>query len=145
MKLIYIFFLVALCGSVEAQNLTLKEKQAIAELDFSWSEKRIKENYGSDVKIELSQSSFSGDIDAIQYADSRGAQVAANAVAKVCDNKIGKDALVEKKITKVILKNDKTNSPKVTLDKGIITLLIGFSTDKYFSDSELREALENLL
>ncbi|GHM98995.1 hypothetical protein WSM22_04850 [Cytophagales bacterium WSM2-2] len=129
-----------------SQNLSLKEKQAIANLDFSWAEKRIAENYSSPVKIELDQASFAGDMDAILYADSRGATVAANGIAKVCDNKLGKEALQGKKITKVLLKNDKTNSPKVVIDKGVMTLLIGFSTsDKYYSDSELREAIENML
>lgn len=146
MKSVLIILFVALSSTCYSQNLTLKEKQAIAGLDFSWSEKRIAENYSSPVKIELDQTSFAGDMDAILYADSRGAQVAANGIAKVCDNKLGKETLQGKKITKVILKNDKSSSPKVTIDKGVMTLLIGFSTsDKYFSDSELREAIENML
>jgi hypothetical protein len=128
------------------QNLTLKEKQAISQLDFSWAEKRIAENYSSPVKIELDQNSFAGDMDAILYADSRGATVAANGIARVCDNKLGKEALQAKKITKIVLKNDKTQAPKVNLDKGVMTLLIGFSTtDKYFSEADLRAAIENML
>src|SRR5882757_9756219 len=146
MKLILIILCVILSIASYSQNLSLKEKQAISQLDFGWAEKRIAENYSSPVKIELDQTSFAGDMDAILYADSRGAQVAANGIAKVCDNKLGKEALQGKRITKVVLKNDKTNSPKVTIDKGIMTLQIGFSTsDKYFSDSELREAIENML
>jgi hypothetical protein len=144
MKLLTLFFALAgfYCG---AQNLTLKEKQAIAELDFSWSEKRIFDNYGTAVKIELNKSSFAGDMDAILYADSRGAQIAANAIARVCDNKLGKDALREKKVSTVILVNDKADAPKVKIDKGVMTLTIGFSGDNYFSEADLREAIENLL
>jgi hypothetical protein len=146
MKLALLFLCTTLTHIVCGQNLSLKEKQAIAGLDFSWAEKRITENYSSPVKIELDQTSFAGDMDAILYADSRGAQVAANGIAKVCDNKLGKEALQGKKITKVILKNDKANPKKVTIEKGIMTLRSGFSTsDKYFSDSELREAIENML
>jgi|GEM_PF-1492512 len=146
MKLFLIILCVAPSIVANSQNLTLKEKQAISQLDFSWAEKRIAENYSSPVKIELDQPSFAGDMDAILYADSRGAQVAANGIAKVCDNKLGKEALQGKKITKVVLKNDKTSSPKVFIDKGIMTLQIGLSTsDKYFSENELREAIENML
>ena len=144
MKNLYTLIIVLIAFSAGAQSL--KEKQALANLDFSWSEKRILENYNSAVKIELEQSTFAGDMDAILYADSRGAQTAANAIAKVCNNNLGKEALQGKKITKVILKNDKEKSPKVTIDKGIMTLWIGFSTsDKYFSPAELQEAIENML
>ena len=117
MKLLIFFFCATLSYTLCAQNLSLKEKQAIAELDFSWAEKRIAENYSSPVKIELDKPSFAGDMDAILFADSRGAQVAANGIAKVCDNKIGKEALQEKKITKVILRIQeslKSNRPRLT-------------------------------
>jgi hypothetical protein len=135
-----------LITSFSAFGQTLKEKQAIAGLDFSWAEKRILDNYGSQVKIELDQPTFAGDIDAILYTDQRGAITAANVVAKICDDALGKEALQGKKITKVLLKNDKSNSPKVTIDKGVMTLWIGFSTsDKYFGESELKDAIENML
>jgi hypothetical protein len=125
---------------------TLKEKQAIAGLDFSWAEKRIFENYGSKVTIELDKPTFAGDIDAILYTDQRGAVTAANAMAKICDDALGKEALQGMKITKVLLKNDKSNSPKITIDKGVMTLWIAFtSSDKYFSESELKDAIENML
>jgi hypothetical protein len=36
------------------------------------------------------------------------------------------------KITKVLMKNDKVNSPKVTIDKGVMVLTVGFSaSEKY--------------
>jgi hypothetical protein len=128
------------------QTLTLKEKQAIAGLDFSYSENRILESYGSAVPIVLDAPSFAGDMDAIMFADSRGALWVGNAFSRICDDKLGKEAMVDKKITKVVLKNDPKNKPKVTIDKGIMTVSIGFSTeDSYFSESEMREAIENLL
>ena len=124
---------------------SLKEKQAMAELDFSWSEKRILDNLGATVKIELNKESFAGDYDAILYADSRGAQTVANAIAKITYNKIGKEELAKKKITKVILKNSKTEKESVSIINGVLTLTCGYSSDRYFSESNLQAAIENLL
>ncbi|MBS1505212.1 MAG: hypothetical protein JSS79_01090 [Bacteroidetes bacterium] len=128
------------------QTLTLKERQAIANLDFSWSEKRILENYGSAVKIELDQTSVAGDMDAILYADSRGAQTAANAIARVCGDNLGKDALRGKKITKVVIKNIREGKPKVEIKDGTLSLFTGLSSsENYFGESDLQAAIENLL
>jgi len=144
--LLFLTMVLGLAPVAFSQTLTLKEKQAIAGLDFSWSEKRILENYGSSVKIELDQPSVSGDMDAILFADSRGAQVAANAIAKVCGNALGKEALQGKKITKVIIKNIREGKYKVEIKGGIMTLFSGLSSsDNYYGDSELQEAIENML
>ena len=83
----------------------LKEKQAIANLDFGWSQKRLKDATGKDIKIEVDAESFSNDIDAILYADSRGAEKVANGIAKVTHNDIGKDAFNDKKVSTIVLKN----------------------------------------
>lgn len=138
--------IVLLIGSLSAFGQSLKEKQAIAALDFSWAEKRMLENYGSAVKVELDQPTFVGDMDAILYADQRGAVTAANAMANICYDKLGKEALQSMKITKVLLKNSKEGAPKVTIDRGVMTLTIGFSSsDNYFSESELKDAIESML
>ena len=124
----------------------LKEKQAIANLDFNWSIKRIKECTGKDVKIEIDTDSFSSDMDAIMFADSRGAQAIANGIAKVCHNDIGKDAFNEKNISKVMLRNQAAGSREITMKKGVLTLACAFtSNDDHYSASEIHEAIENQL
>lgn len=129
-----------------SQTLTLKEKQAIAELDFSWAEKRIVENYGSAVKIELDKTSVAGDMDAILYADSRGAQLAANVIARICGNELGKEALQNQRITKIVIKNIRTGKATVEIKGGIMTLSEGLSSeDNYFGETDLREAIEKTL
>jgi len=141
-----LFFLVIGFSSVYAQNLSLKERQAIAALDFSWAEKRIAGSYGSAVPISIDPQSFAGDMDAISYAASRGSDFAANAIAAICDDKLGKEALVEKKLTRIMLVNNAKKKPLVTIAKGIMTLTIGFSSaDNYFSEQEMRAAIEDLL
>ncbi|GHM98994.1 hypothetical protein WSM22_04840 [Cytophagales bacterium WSM2-2] len=123
----------------------LKEKQAIANLDFSWSLKRIKEYTGKDVKIELDPESFSSDMDAIMYADSRGAEKIANGIAKVCHNDIGKDAFNDKKITKVLLKNQAEGSRAITMKDGVLTLAFSYSGGDYYSENEIKDEIENQL
>jgi hypothetical protein len=73
-----------MAAATSAQSL--KERQAIAGLDFYWAEKSILEHYGSVVKVELDQPSFAGNMDAKLYADSRGATVVANSISKICDD-----------------------------------------------------------
>ena len=146
MKKIAMFIAIAFMGTSLAA-LSLKEKQALAGLDFSWSEKRIKDNYGSDVKVSVDQDSFAGDMNAIDYASSRGAERVANAIAKICNDNIGKEALQAKKITKVVLKNMKTGR-KVEIVNGTLTLLSAFGgsgDNDYFGENELKDAIENLL
>jgi hypothetical protein len=124
----------------------LKEKQAIAGLDFSWSEKRIKEVTGKDVKIELAADTFSADMDAIMYADSRGANKIANGIAKVCYNDMGKDAFNEKKTEKVILKNQPAGSHSLTFDGSKLVLSCAFASgDDFYSENEIQELIENSL
>lgn len=147
MRTLFLLFFVALTGmTAYSQNLTLKERQAIANLDFSWSEKRILENYGSTVKVELDQTSVAGDMDAILYADSRGAQTAANAIARICGDNLGKDALRGKKITKVVIKNIREGKPKVEIKDGAMIVYTGLSSsENYFGESDLQAAIENML
>jgi len=141
-----LLFLGLLFVSFATTAQSLKEKQAIASLDFTWAERSIKDNYGSAVKIELDQPSFAGDIDAIQYADSRGAVMTANAIAKVCGYAVGKEALTAKKVNKIILRNIKEGKYKVEIKSGVLTVFNGFSSSgNYFGESELKEAIENLL
>ena len=124
----------------------LKEKQAIAGLDFSWSEKRIKEAIGKDVKIELDAESFSSDMDAIMYADSRGAQKISNGIAKVCYNDIGKEAFNEKKINKVVLKNQPSGSRVFAMKDGALTVAFAFGANSdFYSEDEVKDEIENQL
>ena len=123
----------------------LKEKQAIAALDFGWSLKRIKEVTGKETKIELDQDSFSSDMDAIMYADSRGAEKIANGIAKVCHNDIGKDAFNGKKITKILLKNQSPGSRSLTMKSGVLSLAFSFTSNEYFSENEIKDEIENQL
>jgi len=124
----------------------LKEKQAIAALDFGWSEKRIKEATGKAIKIELDTDSFSTDMDAIQYADSRGAEKAANGIAKVCYNDIGKDAFNDKKTEKVLLKNQAAGNRSIKFDGTNLVIACAFASgDDSFSENEVRDIIENAL
>jgi hypothetical protein len=148
MKKVVMLILMVVAGvsAASAQNLTLKEKQAIAGLDFGWAEKRIAENYGSAVKIAVDSASFAGDMDAILYACSRGSDYAANALASLCGDKLAKEALVEKKLTKLVLVNNAKKKPSVAIANGVMTVTSGFSSDdNHFSEQGLTEAIENLL
>jgi hypothetical protein len=85
-------------------------------------------------------------MDAISYAESRGSDIAANAIASICDDKLGKEALVDKKLTSIVLVNDAKKKPTVTIANGTMTLTIGFSSDdNHFSEQELSSAIEDLL
>lgn len=123
----------------------LKEKQAMAGLDFSWSVKRIKEYTGKDVKIELDPESFSSDMDAIMYADSKGAEKVANGIAKVCYNDIGKAAFNDKKIAKILLKNQAAGSRSLSMKDGLLTIAFAFSGSDYYSEDEIKDEIENQL
>ena len=123
----------------------LKEKQAIANLDFSWSVNRIKDYTGKTVTIELDTESFSSDMDAIMYADSRGASTIANGIAKVCYNDIGKDAFNSMNIGRIILKNQPSGERSIVMKDGTLTMACGFATPNYYSESEVQEAIENQL
>jgi hypothetical protein len=143
-RTIALFFL--FLGLTAAYSQNLKERQAIAGLDFGWAEKRIADNYGSAVKISVDAPSFAGDMDAISYAASRGSDIAANAIATICDDKLGKEALVAKKLTSIVLVNNAKKKPTVAIANGTMTLTIGFSSDdNHFSEQELTSAIEDLL
>jgi hypothetical protein len=125
----------------------LKEKQAIANLDFGWSEKSLKSATGNDIKIELDAATFNDDIDAIMYADQKGAMAAANGISKVCHNDIGKEAFNGLKVGKVKLVNHKeAGAKKVAVNSGVLELhgTWGANSD-YFSEGEVRDQIENML
>ena len=123
----------------------LKEKQAIANLDFSWSTKRIKECTGKEIKIEIDAESFASDMDAILYAESRGAEKVANGIAKVCYNDIGKEAFNEKKIAKILLRNQTSGSRSLSMKDGVLTIAFAFSGNDYYGEDEVKDEIENQL
>jgi hypothetical protein len=85
-------------------------------------------------------------MDAILYADSRGAQTTANAIARVCSDNLGKEALRGKKITKVVIKNIRDGKPKAEIKDGTLTVFTGLSSsENYFGESDLQAAIENML
>jgi hypothetical protein len=110
----------------------LKEKQAMALLDFGWTEKRIKESSGTQVKNELDANSFSNDMDAVQYADQRGATALANGIASVCRNDIGRQAFGEKKVGKVILKNQPSGNRSIAFDGTRLVVACAFDSGDDF-------------
>jgi len=125
----------------------LKEKQALAGLDVSWSEKSLKSSTGKDIKIELDAATFNDDMDAIMLVDQKGAMAAANGVSKLCYNDIGKEAFNELKVFIVKLINHKEEgAKKIVIADGVMELH-GTWGDKndYLSESEIKEALENML
>jgi hypothetical protein len=124
----------------------LKEKQAMANLDFGWAEKRLVENTGVNMKIEMDAPSFANDLDAIYNADQRGAVASANGIALVCRNEIGKEAFNEKRVNKVVLLNQATGKRSVKFEGTSLILACAFaSSDNYFSEHEIQEAIENQL
>jgi hypothetical protein len=124
----------------------LKEKQAMASLDFGWAEKRVLECTGTPVKIELDVNGFSNDLDAIYYADQRGAVTVANGIAKVCYNDIGKEAFNEKKISKILLKNQPAGNRSISFENESLVLAFAFASgDDYFSEGELAGKIEEQL
>jgi hypothetical protein len=125
----------------------LKEKQALAGLDFGWAEKRILECTGKAVKIEAKADTFLDDIDAIFLIDQKGAVAVANAIAKVCYNDIGKEAFNEKKVSSVLLVNAKEKGAKKLAFNGPVLELHGswgVGSD-YLAEGEIKEAVENQL
>ncbi len=123
----------------------LKEKQALASLDFGWSEKRMKEATGKDIKVEVDAETFSSDIDAILYAESRGAEKIANTISAICGNEIGKEAFNDKKVDKVVLKNQAAGNRSLVFDGNKLIVAFSFNSDEYFSEGEAKEIMENLL
>jgi len=125
----------------------LKEKQALAGLDFGWAEKRIAEYTGKAFKIEVKADTFLDDIDAIFLVDQKGAVAVSNAIAKVCYNDIGKDAFNDKKAASVLLVNSKEKgAKKLSFSSGVLELhgAWGVGSD-YLDESEIKEAIENQL
>jgi hypothetical protein len=102
-----------------------------------------------DILIELDQNSFIGNMDAINFTDSRGAVVVANALASICGDGTGKEAINELKIKKIILKNvPKGTARKFEIKDGIFWLIHAFDADGlpgYYDEGDLRKALENSL
>ena len=126
----------------------LKEKQAIAGLDFGSSERSLKSNTGTDIKIELEAATFSDDMDAILYANQRGAQAVANGISKLCYDNIGKEAFCGLKIAKVKLVNHKeAGSRKIAVQGSVLELhgTFGDANTSWFDEHEIKEALENML
>lgn len=118
----------------------------MAGLDFGWSERRIKEYTGKDIKIELAADTFSNDMDAILFSDSRGAERMANGIAKVCYNDIGKEAFNEKKVEKIVLKNQAEGSRSIAFDGSKLVMACAFtSSDDSFSENEVKDLIENQL
>jgi len=125
----------------------LKEKQAFADLNFGWAEKRIAEATGRQVKIEAKADTFMDDIDAIYLVDQKGAVSVSNAIAKVCYNDIGKEAFNEKKVSSVLLVNSKDKGAKKVAFNGPVLELHGswgVGSD-YLGENEIKEAIENQL
>jgi len=125
----------------------LKEKQALANADFAWSEKRLKEATGKDIKIEIDVESFSSDMDAIDYLESRSKKVA-NGISKVCHNDIGKDAFNEKNVTKVKLVNippGSSDKKSITIKDGKLTVTNGVSSENFSDENEIKDVIENML
>jgi hypothetical protein len=125
----------------------LKEKQALAGLDFGWAEKRIAEYTGKSVKIETKADTVMDDIEAIYLLDQKGAVAISNAIAKVCYNDIGKEAFNEKKVASILLLNSKEKSvKKVAFNGGVLELHGSWGVgNDYLSESEIKEAIENQL
>lgn len=123
----------------------LKEKQALANLDFSFAEKTLKEYTGNEIKITLDQESFESDMDAIMYADQRGAQAIANGISKLCYNQIGKDAFNEKQVKKIVIKNTGTEKGSVEFVNGTLQFNTPINTSDWLSDAEVKDLIENQL
>jgi hypothetical protein len=124
----------------------LKEKQALANVNLEWATMRLKEATGKDITIEIDTESFSNDMDAIDYLQSRGNKVS-NGIAKLCYNDIGKEALNEKKITKVRLVNLPTGSTakkSISISDGVLTVTNNVTTEN-FGEDEIKDVIENML
>ena len=125
----------------------LKEKQALAGLDFGWAEKRIAEYTGVTTRISVQPETVADDLDAIFMLDTKGAVSVANAIAKVCYNAIGKEAFGEKKVVSILLINHKeAGVKKVVIQAGALELhgSWGAASD-YLSEDEIKDAIENQL
>lgn len=125
----------------------LKEKQALANVDFGWSEKRILEHVGQSLKIEVQADTVMNDLDAIYMLDNQGAVYLANAIAKVCHNQIGKDAFNDKKVKKILLINYMEAAKKKVAFNGETLELHGAwgTANDYLREAEIQSAIEDQL
>ncbi|GHM98998.1 hypothetical protein WSM22_04880 [Cytophagales bacterium WSM2-2] len=139
-QLLTIAFLVF---SMTAFSQTLKEKQALANVSLESAEKTLKEATGKDIKIEIDTKSFSGDMDAIDYLQSRATKVA-NGISKLCYNDIGKNAFNGKKITKIKLVNLSTGKKSIVIANGVLIVTNNTSSENYQED-EIKDVIENML
>jgi hypothetical protein len=141
-----VFFFIVVTTSVFSQTLTQNEALVVAQLDFSWAEKRIESAYGSVVKIEVDSISLAGDPAAILYIDSRGAKVLANAISKLCTNATAKQLLLNQKLNKVVIRNIRDGKYRVEMKDGVLTMYSGLSSEyNYFGELELRHTIESML
>lgn len=125
----------------------LKEKQALAGLDFGWAERRIKEYTGTDIKFVADGASFSDDLEAIYMVVNQGSDYMANAIASLCNDAIGKEAFNGKGVTQIALINTKDGSAKVVFNGNVLELYgtWGESNRKYLSAGDIQRELENVL
>jgi hypothetical protein len=121
----------------------LKEKQLLASRDWSSAQKRIKEAIGQEMKFEAAAETFN-DEDSILYLESAGSNRIANAIAYICRDDIGKDAFKDKKVSKIIFRNEAGSKGKLDIKDGILTVAMDFSKDRMGED-DMKTALENLL
>jgi hypothetical protein len=99
-----------------------------------------------DNQIEMDANSFSNDLDAIQYVGQRGGEATPNGIAFVCRNDIGKEAFAEKKVTKIILKNQPAGKRSLEFDGSSLIVSCAFaSSDDFFREAEIRDEIENKL
>jgi hypothetical protein len=142
----YLMILFFLAVGVTAFSQSLKEKQALANVSYESAETRLKEATGRDIKIEIDTKSFTNDMDAIDYLQSRANKVA-NGIAKLCYNDIGKNAFNEKKIVKVKLVNlpaGATGKKSISISNGILTVTNNVTTEN-FDENEIKDVIENML
>jgi hypothetical protein len=125
----------------------LKEKQALAGLDFSSAEKDIAKYTGKSLKIEVKADTVMDDIDAIYGFGQMAAQRVANAIAKVCYNDIGKEAFNEKKVSSILIVNSKeAGAKKVVFSGNVLELHGSWGVGKdILGENEVKEAIENQL
>ncbi len=125
----------------------LKEKQALAGLDFGWAVNRIKEYTGSDIKFEPDSATFD-DIEAIYMIVNQGADYMANAIASVCGDAIGKEAFNAKGFKTVSLINHKEKGKaKIAFNGSTLELhgTWGEADRQYLSAGDIQKQLENML
>jgi hypothetical protein len=128
----------------------LLERRKIKELEETVLPERHRELVeitGSPIAYDIDWDSFDGDLEGLNFLDNLSCHRTNMALRVLCADELGKEA-VQEGLKTIRLKNvpDKKDM-SMTLNKGVLEMHCAYAlrTDGMFSDTEIRQLLENNL